>query len=55
MIKMRLPLESKEALALNEKIFAALYYGALVASLELAKKDGPYESFPGSPTSKGLL
>lgn len=32
-----------------------MYYHALKASMELAKKDGAYESFKGSPTSQGLL
>ena len=39
----------------NEKIFETIYYNALVASAELAEKDGPYSSFEGSPISKGLL
>ena len=55
MIKLRIPFESPDALKVNEKIFATMYYHALKASLELAKKNGPYETFPGSPTSKGLL
>jgi ribonucleoside-diphosphate reductase alpha chain len=50
---MRYPFDSKEALDLNEKIFETIYYGAMKASLELAKKDGPYETFKGSPLSKG--
>ena len=48
-------MESPEALKVNEKIFATMYYHALKASLKLAKINGPYETFPGSPTSKGLL
>jgi len=45
MIKLRIPFESEEAIKVNEKIFATMYYNALVASLKLAKRDGPYESF----------
>jgi ribonucleoside-diphosphate reductase alpha chain len=45
MIKLRIPFESEEAIKVNEKIFATMYYHALVASLKLAKRDGPYESF----------
>ena len=50
---MRYSFDSKEALDLNEKIFETIYYGAMKASLELAIKDGPYETFNGSPLSKG--
>lgn len=50
-----LPFESKEAHDLNEKIFETMYHGAVETSIELAKVHGPYESYEGSPTSKGLL
>lgn len=40
---------------MNEKIFETIYYAAVTESIEIAKKDGPYDSFNGSPTSKGLL
>jgi ribonucleoside-diphosphate reductase alpha subunit len=39
----------------NEDIFRTIYYAALEASCELAKEDGPYESYEGSPASKGQL
>lgn len=54
-IKMRLPFESEEALKLNERILATMYHAALSESVELAKSHGPYESYEGSPASKGLL
>lgn len=47
--------DSKEAIELNKKIFEHMYYAALEASVELAKKEGPYETFQGSPASKGVL
>jgi ribonucleoside-diphosphate reductase alpha chain len=47
--------ESKEAADLNEKIFEAIYYGAVTESIELAAREGPFPSYEGSPTSKGLL
>jgi ribonucleoside-diphosphate reductase alpha subunit len=47
--------ESKEAQKLNVEIFETIYYGALQASVDLAKKDGPYESYKGSYASQGLL
>ena len=49
------PFDSKEALELNRDIFETIYYGAVKKSIELAKRDGPYRSFEGSPTSKGLF
>ena len=52
---MRFPFDSREALELNEKIFETMYYGAMKSSMELAKVNGPYESFRGSPLSKGLF
>ncbi|XP_055376668.1 ribonucleoside-diphosphate reductase large subunit isoform X3 [Condylostylus longicornis] len=54
-ILMRYPYESKEARLLNQQIFETIYYGALEASCELAKKFGPYETYKGSPISKGIL
>lgn len=54
-IKLRMPFESEEAQRLNEDIHETIYYGAMMASLELAKKDGPYESWKGSPISEGIF
>lgn len=50
---MRLPFESEEALQLDQEIFETIYFGAMQASVDLAKKDGAYETFPGSPLSEG--
>ncbi|KAJ4953474.1 hypothetical protein NE237_030306 [Protea cynaroides] len=47
--------ESPEAQQLNKDIFETIYYHALKASCELATKDGPYETYHGSPVSKGIL
>ncbi len=52
---LRLPFESEEAKILNKNIFETIYFGALTASLELAKEQGAYESFKGSPLSKGIF
>merc|ERR1719163_2595239 len=52
---MKLPFESEGAKRLNEDIFETIYYAAVEASCELAERDGPYETFAGSPASKGLL
>lgn len=54
-VKMRLPFESDEAKKLNKEIFETIYYGCLRGSVELAKKDGAYSSFKGSPFSRGKL
>lgn len=50
---LRMPFESPAAKQLNRDIFEAIYFAALTASNELAEKLGPYESYPGSPMSKG--
>merc|ERR1711988_319467 len=52
---MKLPFESEGAKRLNEDIFETIYYAAVEASCELAERDGPYETFAGSPASQGLL
>lgn len=54
-IMMRYPFESPEAHMLNQQIFETIYYGALEASCELAMELGPYETYEGSPVSKGIL
>lgn len=54
-ILLRLPFESDEAKKLNREIFETLYFGALTASKELAKLEGPHESYSGSPVSQGIL
>lgn len=53
-ILMGLPFESEEAQLLNKQLFETLYFGALEASCELAEKNGPYETYEGSPVSKGV-
>jgi ribonucleoside-diphosphate reductase alpha chain len=52
-IKLRMPFTSDEAKALNQEIFETLYFAALTASKDEAKDEGPYESYKGSPISKG--
>ncbi len=50
-----IPFYSKEAIDVNKKIFETIYHASLECSNELAEKEGFYETFPGSPTSKGIL
>lgn len=52
---LRIPYESKDAIALDQRIFESIYHGALRSSNDLAKRDGPYETFKGSPSSEGIL
>ena len=52
-IKLRMPFTSDEAKALNQEIFETLYFSALSASKDMAKEEGTYESYKGSPISKG--
>lgn len=54
-ILLRLPFDCDEAREINKKIFETIYYGALEESCELSKKFGPYETYPGSPVSQGIL
>merc|ERR1719456_1402271 len=52
---MRLPFESEAAKTLNEDIFETIYFAACESSCELAAKLGPYETYKGSPASRGQL
>lgn len=52
-ILLRLPFESELAKLLNKNIFETIYFAALTASKDLAKEQGAYETFKGSPISKG--
>jgi ribonucleoside-diphosphate reductase alpha chain len=52
-IQLRLPFESDEAKQLNKEIFETIYFAAMTASKDLAIAEGPYETFKGSPLSKG--
>jgi ribonucleoside-diphosphate reductase alpha chain len=54
-ILMRMPFDSPQAKQLNKDIFETIYYAALTASKDLAKEFGPYETYEGSPISKGIL
>ena len=53
--KMGFPFDSIEAKELNKQIFETLYYGAMVASHEIALENGHYSTFKGSPLSQGLF
>jgi len=54
-ILLRYPFESEEAQQLNREIHETIYYAAMTASKDLAIKDGHYETYSGSPVSKGIF
>jgi len=54
-IKLRMPFDSAEAKQLNKEIFETIYYASMTASKDLAKTEGPYETYEGSPVSKGIF
>lgn len=54
-IMLRMPFESPEAQGLNKDIFETIYFAAMTASKDQAIKFGAYETFKGSPVSKGIF
>jgi ribonucleoside-diphosphate reductase alpha chain len=54
-IMLRMPFESAEAQQLNKDIFETIYFAAMETSMELAKVEGPYSTWEGSPISKGVF
>ena len=55
LILMRYPFDSTEGKMLNRAIFETMYYAAVTESNQLAKEQGAYQSYEGSPISKGIL
>ncbi len=54
-ILLRMPFESDEARELNREIHETIYYAAMTASKDLAKVNGAYETYNGSPVSQGIF
>ena len=54
-MKLNIAFDSPEATRTNKEIFATIYYGAMSASIELAKNYGTYSTYKGSPISKGIF
>ncbi|CDJ44116.1 ribonucleoside-diphosphate reductase, large subunit, putative [Eimeria tenella] len=52
---LRYPFDSPQARQLNAHIFECIYYAACETSMQLAAEHGPYETYEGSPASKGIL
>ena len=46
---------TRPAQKLNAEIFETIYFAALTGSNAIAAVDGSYETYPGSPVSKGIL
>lgn len=55
LILMRYPFDSTEGKMLNRAIFETMYFAAVTESCELAKEEGTYESYEGSPISQGIF
>ena len=53
--RLKMPFTSSDAKQLNIDIFETIYYAAMTCSMELAKEHGPYETYEGSPVSKGIF
>ncbi len=54
-ILMRMSFDSADAQKLNREIFETIYFAAMSASADLAEELGAYETFAGSPASKGIF
>ena len=54
-VMMRLPFESEQAQRINREIFETIYFASMEASMELAKVEGSYQTYKGSPVSKGIF
>ncbi|WP_420576140.1 ribonucleoside-diphosphate reductase subunit alpha [Ekhidna sp.] len=52
---LKMAFESDEARKLNKEIFETIYFAAMETSMEMAIEEGPYETFKGSPVSKGVF
>src|ERR1035437_1057173 len=54
-VLLNMAFESEEARTLNKEIFETIYFAAMTESKEQAKQFGTYESYEGSPVSKGIF
>ena len=52
---LKMAFDSEEARKLNKEIFETIYFAAMETSMEIAEVEGPYETFKGSPVSKGMF
>ena len=54
-LQLRMPFDSPEARGINKDIFETIYFAAMTASKDLAKKYGTYETYEGSPLARGMF
>lgn len=54
-ILLKMPFDSDEARQLNKDVFETIYFAAMESSMELAIAEGPYQTWEGSPISKGIF
>ena len=54
-VMLNMAFESDEARNLNKEIFETIYFAGMTESKEQAKQFGAYESYEGSPVSKGIF
>lgn len=54
-ILLNIPFYSDKAKEVNLRIFQTIYHAALTESCQIAKIDGKYSTFEGSPASEGIL
>ncbi len=52
---MKMPFDSEPAKLTNKEIFETIYFAAMTASKDLAIAEGPYQTYAGSPVSKGIF
>jgi ribonucleotide reductase alpha subunit len=50
---MKIPFEDRRSIEFNDLIFETIYHASMQTSIEIAKEEGHYTTFPGSPLSKG--
>lgn len=52
---LRIAFTSDEAKKLNKEIHETIYFAAMESSMEISKVEGPYQTYEGSPVSKGIF
>jgi ribonucleoside-diphosphate reductase alpha chain len=52
---LKISFTSEEAKDINRKLFEVIYKAAIDESIDLARKEGTYSSYKGSPASRGKL
>jgi ribonucleoside-diphosphate reductase alpha chain len=55
LMMLKIPFEDDRAYKFNQEVFETIYHASMQSSIEIAKKEGPYSSFKGSPLSQGIF